>query len=129
MGDELKISITKLIADGSNWVTYRDCMLWAIDLRSLSEHLTNATITATYTTVGTVGSVTPQMRWSGDQAMVKQLIAISVPNTIFNRIKTGTTAKDVWDALRRLYEGHTMLIMIDLRRWLQTMPCGEDKSV
>jgi transposase InsO family protein len=129
MSDDLKISITKLVADGSNWVTYRDRMLWAIDSRGLSEHLTNATITATYTAVGTVGSVTPQMRWSGDQAMVKQLIAISVPDTVFNRIKTGTTAKDVWDALRKLYEGRTMLITIDLGRRLQTMRCGEDESV
>jgi hypothetical protein len=129
MGDELKISITKLIADGSNWVTYRDRMLWAIDSRGLSEHLTNATITATYTAVGTVGSVTPQMRWSGDQAMVKQLIAISVPDTVFNSIKTGTTAKDVWDALKKLYEGRTMLITIDLGRRLQTTRCGEDESV
>jgi hypothetical protein len=65
MSNDLKISITKLVADGSNWVTYRDRMLWAIDSRGLSEHLTNATITATYTAVGTVGSVTPQMWWSG----------------------------------------------------------------
>jgi hypothetical protein len=60
---------------------------------------------------------------------VKQLIAASVPNTVFNRIETGTTAKDVWDALKKLYEGRTMLILIDLGRRLQTMRCGEEDNV
>ncbi|KAF8259908.1 hypothetical protein EI94DRAFT_1466009, partial [Lactarius quietus] len=96
MSEELKISITKLATDGSNWVTYRDRMLWAVDSCGLYEHLTNTTITTTYTTAGTIGTVTPQMRWNADQAVVKQLIAISVPDTVFNRIKTGTNAKDVW---------------------------------
>src|ERR1700677_3082778 len=129
MSDDLRISITKLIADGSNWVTYRDRMLWAIDSRGLAEHLTNAAMTVTYTAVGLVGTVTPQMRWDHDQAVVKQLIAASVPDTVFNSIKTGTTAKDVWDALKKLYEGCTMLITIDLGRRLQTTRCGEDENV
>jgi transposase InsO family protein len=129
MSDDLKISITKLVADGSNWVTYRDRMLWAVNSRDLSEHLTNASITQTYTNAGTIGNATPQMQWTHDQAVVKQLIAASVPDTVFNRIKTGTTAKDVWDALKKLYEGRTMLILIDLGRRLQTTRCGEEDNV
>jgi hypothetical protein len=129
MSDDLKISITKLVADGSNWVTYCDRMLWAMNSRDLSEHLTNASMTQTYVDAGTIGNVTPQMRWTHDQAVVKQLIAASVPDTIFNRIKTGTTAKDVWDALKKLYKGRTMLILIDLGRWLQTTCCGEEDNV
>jgi hypothetical protein len=93
MSDDLKISITKLVADGSNWVTYRDRMLWAVNSRDLSEHLTNASMTQLYNNAGTIGNTTPQMRWTHDQAVVKQLIAASVPDTVFNRIKTGTTAK------------------------------------
>ena len=129
MSDDLKISVTKLIADGSNWVMYREQMLWAINLCNLSEHLTSTAITQTYTNIGTAGSVTPLMRWNSDEAVVKQLIAISAPDTIFNRIKTGVNAKDVWDELKKLYEGHTMLVTIDLNRRLQTMHCGEEESV
>jgi hypothetical protein len=54
MSDDLKISITKLVADGSNWVTYRDRMLWAMNSCDLSEHLTNASMTQTYVDAGTV---------------------------------------------------------------------------
>ena len=129
MSDDLKIGVTKLIADGLNWVTYRDQMLWAINSRNLSEHLTSTVVTQTYTNVGTAGSVTPLMRWNIDEAVVKQLIAISVPDTVFNRIKTGANAKDVWDELKKLYEGHTMLVMIDLNRRLQMMHCSEEESV
>jgi hypothetical protein len=120
MSDELKINITKLATDGSNWVTYRDRMLWAVDSRGLTEHLTNATITTTYTTAGNIGTQTPQMRWASDQANLKQLIAVSVPDTVFTTIKTGATAKDVWDELKKLYEGRTILITTDLGRRLHT---------
>jgi hypothetical protein len=104
-------------------------MLWAVNSCNLSEHLTNASMTQTYTSAGTIGNTTLQMQWTHDQAVVKQLIAASVPDTVFNHIKMGTTVKDVWDVLKKLYEGHTMLILIDLGRWLQTMHCGEEDNM
>lgn len=129
MGNELKISITKLNADGSNWVMYHNQMLWAISSCVLSKHLTSDTVTQTYTTIGNIGNVMLVMQWNNDQAMVKQMIAISVPDTVFNCIKTGATAKDVWEVLKKLYEGHTMIVMIDLGRWLQTIHCSEGESI
>ena len=44
------------------------------------------------------------MQWRLDQATVKQLIAMSIPDSVFNGIKTGASAKDVWDALKKLYK-------------------------
>ncbi len=38
-------------------------------------------------------------------------------------------AKDVWDALKKLYEGRTTLILVDLGRRLQTTRCAEEDSV
>ena len=107
----------------------RDRMLWAVESRGLSDHLTAATITQDYKDMGKIGTVTPEMRWRLDQAAVKQLIATSIPNSVFNSIKAGTSAKDVWDALKKLYEGHTTLILVDLRRRLQTTHCAEEDSV
>ena len=129
MGEELKINVTKLVADGSNWVTYRDRMLWAVESRGLSDHLTETSITQPYKDMGKVGSVTPEMRWRLDQAAVKQLFATSIPDSVFNSIKTGVSAKDVWDALKKLYEGRTTLILVDLGRRLQTTHCAEEDSV
>ena len=41
----------------------------------------------------------------------------------------GVNAKDVWDKLKKLYEGRTMLVTIDLNRRLQTTCCGEEESM
>ena len=106
-------------------------MLWTIGLRNLSPHLTEITITTEYTNAGNVSIMTPAQHWALDQQVVKQLIATSIPDTVFNEIKgtPASTAKDVWDALKRLYEGCTTLILMDLGRRLQTTHCIEEDSV
>ena len=129
MSDKLKINVTKLVTDGSNWVTYHNRMLWAIESCSLSKHLTKTSITQAYKDMGEVGTVLLEMRWCLDQATVKQLIAMSIPDSVFNNIKTGTSAKDVWDVLKKLYEGYTTLIPVDLGRQLQTTRCAEEDSI
>ena len=73
-------------------------------------------MTAEYMTVGKVGHLEADQHWSLDQSVIKQLITTSVPDSVFNAIKGGATAKDVWDALKKLYEGHTTLILVDLWR-------------
>ena len=57
MGDDLRINVPKLQADGSNWVTYRDRMIWAMDSRALSDHLTNETMPALYGAAGVINGV------------------------------------------------------------------------
>ena len=129
MSDELRINVPKLSADGTNWVIYRDRMLWAMDSRTLSDHLTNASMPAAYRAAGTIHGVTAPTQWAHGEATVKQAIAASVPDSIFNRIKGSTRAKDVWDALRALFEGRTQMIVVDLRRQIQSLKCGEDDNV
>ena len=129
MSDEFKIRITKLAADGSNWVTYRDRIMWALDVKGLLEHLTEDTITSYYSAAGTIDGLTPEARWKRDEAMVKQLVAGSVPDTVFSQIKAGLKAKEVWDQLRTLYEGRSKLILVDLRRKLQNTRCGPEDDV
>jgi hypothetical protein len=129
MSDELHINIPKLSADGSNWVIYQDRMIWAMDSRTLSDHLTNASMPAAYGAAGTIHGVTAPVRWAHGEATVKQAIAASVPDSIFNHIKGSTRTKDVWDALKALFEGRTQMIVVDLRRQIQSLKCGEDDNV
>ena len=101
-------------------------MTWALDSKSLTTHITNASMPTNYA----AGSgVTASERWTQGEATVKQVIAASVPDSIFMRIKGGTGAKEVWDALKQLYEGRTKMIVVDLRRKIQSMKCGEDDNV
>ncbi|KAA1465882.1 hypothetical protein DENSPDRAFT_756482, partial [Dentipellis sp. KUC8613] len=94
--DDLKIKIPKLAADGTNWVTYRDRLKWALSVRNLASHLDQESMPSTYASSGMLGGVGAAERWTTGEAIVKQYIAASVPDMIFNRIKGGTRAKDVW---------------------------------
>jgi hypothetical protein len=124
-----KLHVEKLVADGSNWVTYRDRMMWSLRSRGLSEHLTSTTVTAAYIALGDINNRTPQMRWEADEATTMHVIAASIPNSVFTNIKDKTTGKDVWDALKALYEGRTQMVLVKLSQQLQTTRCSEDDSV
>jgi hypothetical protein len=130
MSDELRINIPKL---SGRWVKLGHLsgtrMIWAISSRTLSDHLTNASMPAAYGAAGTINGVTAPVRWAHSEATMKQAIAASVPDSIFNRIKGSTRAKDVWDALKALFEGRTQMIVVDLRRQIQSLKCGEDDNV
>ena len=123
------MNIMKLAPDGSNWVTYRDRMKYALDTRGWSDHLTNDTVSQTYKDAGDVGGVKPEARWKADEAAVRQLIVASVPDSVFNRIKNGTDAKAVWELLKKVFEGRTRNLLIDLGKKLQNTKCGEDEDI
>jgi len=114
MSDD-KIAITKLAADGGNWISYRDRMIWAFDNKRWSEHLTSAVVPTTWAAIGTV---TPQERWDAEESSAKILIAASLPDHIFNRIKTKTNTKEIWDAIKEIYQKRSKMITVDLGRKL-----------
>ena len=129
MSNELRINVLMLQADGSNWVIYRDRMMWAMDSRTLSAHLTNVLMPTAYSLAGTINGVSAPTRWAHGEATVKQAIAASVLDSIFNHIKGSTCVKDIWDALKALFEGRTQMIVVDLCRQIQLLKCGEDNNV
>jgi gag-polypeptide of LTR copia-type len=99
-----RINITKLAMDGLNWVTYRNCMLWAFASRQWSHHLDTITVPPSYINTGIVNRQTPQEHWDVEEAAARQLIASSVPDHIFNQIKSKNTTHKVWDTLKSLYQ-------------------------
>ncbi|TFY61298.1 hypothetical protein EVG20_g7113 [Dentipellis fragilis] len=113
----------------TNWVMYHDRLSWALGARNLESHLTSESMPATYALSGTLGGVSAGQRWTMGEAVIKQYIAVSVPDTIFNRIKGGARAKDVWDSLKKIFEGRSRMIVVDLRRKLQSQKCGEKDNV
>jgi hypothetical protein len=129
MSDEYKTVVEKLVSDGSNWVTYRDRMVWMLKSRGLAEHLTETATTQQYTDIGTVNNVTPDMQWANDEAIAMQIITASIPNSIFTSVKNKTNTKDLWDMLKVLYEGRTTMVLVNLSQQLQSTRCGESNSV
>ena len=70
MNEDYKLNVLKLAADGSNWVTYRDHMKYALNTCGWSDHLTSATTLQAYKDASDVGGVKPDARWKADEAVV-----------------------------------------------------------
>jgi hypothetical protein len=119
-------AITKLATDGSNWVTYRDCMHWAFNSCLWSNHLMSTTIPATYIAAGTINGLTPDQRWAAKEAAAKNMIAASVPDHVFNRIKNKTTTMEVWAAMKAIYQTRSKIITVDLGKKLQSARLGDE---
>ena len=63
--------------------------------------------------------------WTKDDNYVKQVIAVSIPESLFLRVQKEETAKGVWDALTNLFQNHSHIVAIDLRHKLQETRCTE----
>ena len=131
--------VPKLLADGSNWITYKDRLRWALDARGLSDHLDDNTSEPQPSTVATESSTTTTdserrgyvirlEKWRVAEATIKQCIASTVPDSIFNRVKSKKTAKEVWDAVGEIFEGRSLMVAIDLQQKMQNLRCGENHN-
>ena len=128
MGDE-RNQLERLLPDGTNWVSYRDRFMWVIEGHDWQDHLTHDTITQAYIDLGPVNNVQPPRRWMLDDRAVKTLISSSVPNPVFSQIKSHTAAKDVWNALKTLFEGRSALCLVDLGQRFQSTRCSETENI
>ena len=104
MSDENRMTLPKLAADGSNWVTYRDRVLWVIRQRQWLDHFSSASITPAYTAAGDINGVSPASRWANEESTIMTLIPASVPDHVFNRIKTKTNSFEVWNTIKAIYQ-------------------------
>lgn len=122
-------SIPKLEADGSNWGSYRDRMVFMLGVFDLDDHLTDTEVHKSGAEVETVDEAEATFRWERDDASVKQYIASSIPNNVFTLVKGGTTAKDVWQNLSAQFESQSRTLRGKLKRRLCMERCGDNSDV
>ena len=67
--------------------------------------------------------------WRTRDAVVKRQIIHNIPDTVLIRIQNLSTAADMWDALRREFEGRTAFVQNDLRHKISLAKCGENENV
>lgn len=144
MSREEFFKVPKLNADGSNWVTFKDRFRWAIDARGMLDQLENVVEEPTDPTASEetpesapadsqggntqVQSSELQYRnflirrsqWRTAEATIKQCIASTVPDSVFNRIKTKKTAKGIWDALASIFQERSLMVAIDFEKLANT---------
>jgi hypothetical protein len=119
----------QLAVDGANWATYRDRLQFALEARGWSDHLTHENISRTYTDAGTINSQSPAIRWRMHEAAIMQIISTSIPDSVFNRIKSAANVKSLWEELIRLMEERSKIYAIDLDRRLHATRCGHEDNV
>ncbi len=123
------VPLLKMESDNTNWITFHDCLIWAICACNLDEHLTEDSVTDSYIQRGTLGGRSPQARWDVDEKLVKGIIGVALPDVVFNEVKTTSCAKELWDTVKEHYKQCTLVNLVGLRGHLQESKCDEDTNV
>jgi hypothetical protein len=134
------LHVPKLAADGENWMTYKDRLQWSVDARGLLGHLEG-------TEVKPVDPVTRQGRgatwiptspdelleiaayraaikeWRISEAITKQQIAGTIPDSLFTQIKGLETAREIFMHLSMLFEQRSRIVSVELLWKLQETKC------
>jgi len=109
-----KLDLVRLAGDGSNWVSYWDCLMITLKMKRWQEHLIEDAVTQAYNDRGTINGIAPGMQWKDDDQAVKHVIMNLVLDEVFNHIKGGASAKAWWDSLKTICEGRSRSLLIDL---------------
>ncbi|KAI0365545.1 hypothetical protein BV20DRAFT_954126, partial [Pilatotrama ljubarskyi] len=124
LGDD-SVRVPKLELGGSNWVLYKDRLLWAADAKGYRGHLDGTvtepvapqaqaaqTATAMAAETATPGSALAE--WRKGEANVKQLIASTIPDSLFMKIRAKPDARAIWVALAQEFERKSRMVSVDL---------------
>ena len=143
------MKVPKLDVAGTNWVVYKDRFLWAVDARGLLEHVEgpNSEPSRPRVTMKKETGADGKERevesptsddekkleawrekvkvWRQGEAVVKQQIAATIPDSLFMKIRTKGTAYQIWEALILEFQNKSWMVSVDLRRRLQQQRCGD----
>ena len=123
---EFFIHIPKLEVDGSNWVIFKDCFLFAAAAASLKGHI-DGTGKPPVNPVPT--PCEPLMedqklaineyntlltKWEMEENIVKQALASVIPDSLFIEVRRKETATLMWDAVRDQREKKSRMVTIDM---------------
>ena len=129
LGDDF-LRIPKLDVSGSNWVIYKERFTWALDARGILDHIDVAGVEP-------VDPVPEEARkeklsdentkldtewkkelkeWKTGEAVTKQQIASTIPDSLFLKIRAKGTAYNIWKALEDHFQKRSQMMAIDLRR-------------
>jgi hypothetical protein len=124
-----RITVPKLHPDGTNWVIYRDRVVWALRANGLDVHLTEDTPSDEFIDEGVIGGLEPEAHWRKQDGMVQSLISSSVPDSVFTQIKSAAMAREAWDILKRVNEEHTRMVTVELVRKFRNKKCRETDNI
>lgn len=141
LGDDF-LRIPKLDASGKNWVSFRDRFRIAADARGHLGHIDGSEteprdpIDRTGTSPLTAAQAAQEAEWKRElktwkqgEAIMKQQIVGSIPDSEFIKIRGQPTALGMWTALSNQFQNKSRMVSVDLRRRLQEERCDEKGDV
>jgi gag-polypeptide of LTR copia-type len=96
---------------------------------SFNAHAQDTSPTQAYTTLETIGALTPDAHWEKEENAIKQVLGSTLSNMAFNRIKASANVHDAWETLRRVYEEQSKALVTNLIWRFWNKHCDEDKSI
>ncbi|KAK0472833.1 hypothetical protein IW261DRAFT_1314611, partial [Armillaria novae-zelandiae] len=113
-------------ADGINWIFYRDRLVFAAEAAGLGDHLEkdhkapdppvpadpqNPTTEETASIARHPGVV---RLWKSEEAIVKQGIVSTIPDSLFLKVKGEATAGKMWEKVKDEFEKKSKMMTVDL---------------
>ena len=143
LGDEF-LRIPKLDVSGTNWVIFKDRFTWALDARGILDHIEGSSaepadlITDADRKKGPLTEEQTKLEtdwkkevkeWKQAEAIAKQQIASSIPDSLFMKVRAKGTAYEIWTELGKHFEKRSRMVSIDLRRRLQEVRCADKGDI
>ena len=119
LGDEF-LRIPKLDVSSTNWVIFKDCFTWALDACGILDHIDRTgkepadPIPADKRKpeeklTEEQGKLDAEWRkdvkeWKQGEAIMKQQIASSIPDSLFMKVRAKGTAYEIWTELGKHFK-------------------------
>ena len=115
LGDDF-LRVPKLEVSGTNWVIYKDRFTWSLDARGILDHIDGSVVEPQDPILGEVrekGEFSAEQKvldlewkkelkeWKQGEAIAKQQIASSIPDSLFLKIRAKGTARNMWTELHQ----------------------------
>ena len=131
--------IPTLKSDGSNWLTYKKQVEWAMKAKGLVEYLDGTILKPLDPSVGKDSSWKPMNEeklavteypdklavWKKDNGCAKQILGSLLPEIILIKIQNDTTAHEIWNALSDEFQNCSHVVAIELCQKLQDLHCAD----
>ena len=128
LGDEF-LRIPKLEVSGTNWVIYKERFTWALDTRGIVDHIDGSgsePVDPVPEAARKADKLSEEQakldsewkkltkEWKTGEAVAKQQIASSIPDSLFLKIRHHGTAALIWKALEDHFQKRSQMVAIDL---------------
>src|ERR1700761_4530966 len=128
-------------ADGTNWTYYRDRFIFAAEAAQLNDYLEETAAPPSAPTPADPNNPTKEESdslarypgvvrlWKANEAIVKQALASTIPDSLFLKVKGEKSAGLMWKKVKEEFQKRSKMMTVDLRRRLQDERCPENGDV